>query len=67
MRGTIQDYILACAAEGEKREADERKAFLLKQSKCEHKNKSIAEDIGGGWISQHCLDCGKDFGYHDRD
>jgi hypothetical protein len=67
MRGTIRDYILSCEAEGVQREAAARKETLLKQSNCEHKNKSRAEHIGNGFMSQHCMDCGKDFGYIDRD
>jgi hypothetical protein len=60
-------YLLACCDESDRREAARLKELKEKRAKCEHKELSRPVHIGMGCMSQHCINCGEDFGYHDRD
>jgi hypothetical protein len=63
----VKAYILQCDNEEWKKEVAIKKKLLIQQSKCDHIRKTDPRHIGEGWMSQHCIDCGKDLGYLDRD
>jgi len=67
MPNRMTAYLLACADEADRRDRERRKEIKEKQDNCEHKELSRPIHRGLGYYSQHCVDCGKDFGFDKRD
>jgi hypothetical protein len=62
----LRNYLMACAAEADRRDAEARRERAERQANCKHSNLSRPVHHGLGYMGQHCIDCGKDFGYYDR-
>ena len=66
MNSGIRNYLLACGERAKKQRIEGENKIATQQSKCKHVERSTPIHQGNGYYSRHCISCGKDFGYVDR-